>query len=87
MDCAEYDVWMSSGGSKLLLVDAKRWLILLRMASLVDRGRVRRDRSNLFSVDNPESAIVRLWTEIYSSVQGSKKRVRLQLGPGGPPFG
>ena len=64
VDCAEHDVWMSSSGSKLSPVVAKRWLTLLRMASLADLGRVRSDIGDGSGKvpESPESVIVGLTT-------------------------
>lgn len=55
---------MSSGGSKQSPVVAKRWLTLLRMASLADLGRVRRDIGECSGkgLESPESVIVGLST-------------------------
>jgi hypothetical protein len=58
---------MGSGGSKLLPVDAKRLLTLLRMASLADRGRVRREtgtNSDERRLDDPESVMAEIWTRL-----------------------
>lgn len=51
---------MSSGGSKLFPVEAKRWLTLLRMASLADRGRGHTETvefSTRLEVEGPKSVI------------------------------